>query len=63
MWSLEDVQDYLSHPVAEFAAEIEALYKRRQEVHASDVLDDHFSLVRVDFRWKKARMTFGALRP
>ena len=50
MWSFEELQDFLSHPVAELGAEIEALYKTLQEMHAGDVLDDDFSLVRVDFR-------------
>ncbi len=49
MWSLDELQDYLNHPVAEPGAEIEALYKTLQEMHARDVLDDDFSLLRVDF--------------
>ena len=49
MWSFEELQDYLSRPVAESGAEIEALYKALQEMHAGDVLDDDFSLLRVDF--------------
>ena len=48
MWSFEELQDYLSRPVAEPGAEIEALYKTLQEMHAHDVLDDDFSLLRVD---------------
>ena len=50
MWSIEELQDYLSRPVAEPGSEIEALYKTLQEMHARDVLDDDFSLLRVDFR-------------
>ena len=50
MWSFEELQDYLSHPVAESGAEIEALYKTLQEMHSVDVLEDDFSLLRVDFR-------------
>jgi len=50
MWSFEELQDYLSRPVAESGAEIEALYKTLQEMHAGDVLEDDFSLLRVDFR-------------
>ena len=49
MWSLEELQDYLSRPPAEPGAEIEALYKTLQEMHSSNVLDDDFSLVRLDF--------------
>jgi hypothetical protein len=36
--------------VAESGSEIEALYRTLQEMHARDVLDDDFSLLRVDFR-------------
>jgi sigma-B regulation protein RsbU (phosphoserine phosphatase) len=50
MWSIEELQDYLSHPVADPGSEIEVLYKSLQEFHARDVLDDDFSLVRVNFR-------------
>jgi sigma-B regulation protein RsbU (phosphoserine phosphatase) len=50
MWSIEELQDYLSRPVAESGSEIEALYRTLQEMHARDVLDDDFSLLRVDFR-------------
>jgi sigma-B regulation protein RsbU (phosphoserine phosphatase) len=49
MWSLEELQHYLSRPVAEPGAEIEALYKTLQQMHAHDILDDDFSLLRVDF--------------
>ena len=50
MWSYEELQDYLSRPVAEPGAEIDALYKALQEIHSGDVLEDDFCLVRVDFR-------------
>ena len=49
MWSLEELQDYLSRPPVEPGAEIEALYKALQEMHSGDVLDDDFSLLRLDF--------------
>ena len=49
MWTIEELQDYLGRPVAESGSEIDALYKTLQEFHARDVLDDDFSLVRVDF--------------
>ena len=48
MWSYEDLQDFLSRPVGA-GSEMEALYKALQEMHAREVLDDDFSLVRVDF--------------
>ena len=50
MWSIDDLQDYLSRPAAASGSEIEALYKTLQKMHARDTLDDDFSLVRVDFR-------------
>ena len=49
MWSFVELQDFLSRPVAEPGAEIEVLYKSLREMHARDVLDDDFSLLRVDF--------------
>lgn len=49
MWSFEELQDYLSRPLAEPGTEIEALYKTLQEMHSGDVLDDDFSLLRLDF--------------
>jgi sigma-B regulation protein RsbU (phosphoserine phosphatase) len=49
MWSFEELQDYLSRPVAEPGTEMETLYKTLQEMHSGDVLDDDFSLLRVDF--------------
>jgi sigma-B regulation protein RsbU (phosphoserine phosphatase) len=50
MWSLEDLQAYLSGAAAEPGAEIEALYKNLQQMHERDVLDDDFSMVEIDFR-------------
>ncbi len=49
MWSFEELQDYLSHPPGAPGMEIEALYKILQEMHAGEVLDDDFSLLRLDF--------------
>ncbi len=49
MWSFEELQDYLSHPPGASGMEIEALYKALQEMHAGEVLDDDFSLLRLDF--------------
>jgi serine phosphatase RsbU (regulator of sigma subunit) len=49
MWSFEQLQDFLSRQLAESGGEIDALYKILQEMHSSDVLDDDFSLLRVDF--------------
>ena len=50
MWSLEDLQAYLSGAAADHGAEIEALYKNLQQMHERDVLDDDFSMVEIDFR-------------
>lgn len=50
MWSMEELRDYLSCGAAEDASEIEGLYKNLQQMHAREVLDDDFSMVRVDFR-------------
>jgi len=49
MWSFEELQDYLSRPPTESGTEIEELYKALQKMHSSDVLDDDFSLLRLDF--------------
>lgn len=49
MWSLEELQDFLSRPPAEHGKEIETLYKTLQELHSGDTLDDDFSLLRLDF--------------
>lgn len=50
MWSFEELQDYLSRPLSEPGAEIDALYRTLQKMHSANVLDDDFSLVRLDFR-------------
>ncbi len=49
MWSFEELQDYLSRPVPEPGTEIDALYKTLQEMHSNEILDDDFSLMRLDF--------------
>ena len=49
MWSFEELQDYLRRPSAEAGTEIEALYKTLQELHSGNILDDDFSLLRLDF--------------
>ena len=49
MWSFEELQEYLSRPLAEPGTEIEALYKTLQGLHSGDTLDDDFSLLRLDF--------------
>ena len=50
MWSLEGLQDFLSRAVEKSGSEIDELYKALQEMHASDILEDDFSLLRVDFQ-------------
>ena len=49
MWSFDELQDYLSRPPADPGTEIEGLYKILQELHSSEILDDDFSLLRLDF--------------
>lgn len=49
MWSFEGLQEFLSRPSEEPGAEIELLYKTLQEMHSSEVLDDDFSVLRLDF--------------
>lgn len=50
MWSLEELQDYLSRAPVEPGAEIETLYKTLLQMRSGDALDDDFSLLRLDFR-------------
>jgi sigma-B regulation protein RsbU (phosphoserine phosphatase) len=49
MWALEDLLDFLRRTGAGSGLEIDALYKQLQEMHGSEVLEDDFSLLRVDF--------------
>ncbi|MCE5308292.1 MAG: serine/threonine-protein phosphatase [Acidobacteriales bacterium] len=50
MWSLEELQQYLGEqPPEAGGAEMDALYKSLQQMHASEILEDDFSMVRVDF--------------
>lgn len=50
MWSLEELQQYLSErPPEAGGAEMDALYKSLQQMHTSEILEDDFSMVRVDF--------------
>jgi sigma-B regulation protein RsbU (phosphoserine phosphatase) len=50
MWSLEELQQYLSEQPAEAGgAEMDVLYAMLQRMHACQILEDDFSMVRVDF--------------
>lgn len=49
MWTLEDLQGFLQNCAPASGQEIDALWKTLQEMHGSDVLEDDFSLLRVDF--------------
>jgi len=50
MWTLEELEQYLSgHPADAGGAEMDRLYKSLQIMHASEILEDDFSIVRVDF--------------
>jgi sigma-B regulation protein RsbU (phosphoserine phosphatase) len=50
MWALEDLQGFLQSSDAASGKEMEALLKTLQEMHGSDILEDDFSLLRVDFQ-------------
>jgi phosphoserine phosphatase RsbU/P len=51
MWTLEELQDFLcSQPAGQPGAEMDALYGELQRMHADEILEDDFSLVRVDFQ-------------
>ncbi|MGD0224803.1 MAG: SpoIIE family protein phosphatase [Terriglobia bacterium] len=50
MWTLEGLQGFLQSSAAVSGQEIDALWKKLQEMHGSDVLEDDFSLLRVDFQ-------------
>jgi len=49
MWSLEELQDYLSRAPVEPGVEIEGLYNTLLEMRSGSALDDDFSLLRLDF--------------
>jgi sigma-B regulation protein RsbU (phosphoserine phosphatase) len=50
MWTMEDLQAFLHSSSAASGQEIDALWKMLKEMHGSDVLEDDFSLLRVDFQ-------------
>ena len=49
MWTLEGLLDFLQSSAADSGQEIDVLWKKLQEMHGNDILDDDFSLLRVDF--------------
>ncbi len=49
MWSLDDLQAFLSSALADGASEMDALYAALQKMHGAPILDDDFSLLRVTF--------------
>lgn len=49
MWSLDDLQAFLSSPPPEGGSEMDALYTALQKMHGTPILDDDFSLLRVTF--------------
>jgi sigma-B regulation protein RsbU (phosphoserine phosphatase) len=50
MWSLEDLCEYLRDTPHDGGAEIDQLYACLQKMHGQDILEDDFSMVRVDFQ-------------
>jgi len=50
MWGLEDLEGYLQQANVNSGKELDALYQQLQENHGSEILDDDFSLLRVDFK-------------
>ncbi len=50
MWSLAELADYLVHAETGEKSEIDALYAFLQEMSGKQVLDDDFSMLRVEFR-------------
>jgi sigma-B regulation protein RsbU (phosphoserine phosphatase) len=50
MWTLEDLQNFLCSSAAGSGQEIDALWKNLQQMHGSEVLEDDFSLLRVNFQ-------------
>jgi phosphoserine phosphatase RsbU/P len=49
MWTLDDLQAFLSSPPPEHGCEMDALYAALQHRHGAPVLEDDFSLLRVTF--------------
>ena len=49
MWNFDDLSAYLSTTRPEGATEIDTLYTKLQELHANPVLEDDFSMVRLEF--------------
>src|SRR5262249_32885831 len=49
MWSLDDLSAHRRDTPHDGGAEIDHLYTRLQQLHGHDVLEDDFSMVRVDF--------------
>jgi sigma-B regulation protein RsbU (phosphoserine phosphatase) len=49
MWTLEELEQFLAEAPSGNASEMDALYAELQRMHASEILDDDFSMVRINF--------------
>jgi phosphoserine phosphatase RsbU/P len=49
MWTFDDLAAYLRNTRPDGVAEIDTLYAKLQELHANPVLEDDFSMVRLEF--------------
>ncbi|MCW5977685.1 MAG: fused response regulator/phosphatase [Bryobacteraceae bacterium] len=49
MWTLDELEAYLNCAAGNGGGELASLYAHLQQIHGSDVLDDDFSLLRLEF--------------
>jgi phosphoserine phosphatase RsbU/P len=49
MWTIEELERYLAQASPGTDTEIDSLHRELQRMHGSEVLDDDFSMLRVDF--------------
>jgi sigma-B regulation protein RsbU (phosphoserine phosphatase) len=49
MWSLDELNEYLASPEVEIGREIDHLYGFLQEMRGAEILDDDFSMLRLEF--------------
>jgi sigma-B regulation protein RsbU (phosphoserine phosphatase) len=47
MWSLAELEKYLTRPPKAAGSEIDSLYKTLQKMRGSEILDDDFSMLKV----------------
>ena len=49
MWSLKELDRYLTDPPATAEPEIDSLYSFVREMSESEILDDDFSMLKISF--------------